>query len=327
MIEAIALLLLSGAAIYLCCESFTNGVEWLGLRLKLSHTATGTVLAAIGTALPEGVVTLMATGFARDSTQQQIGIGAAIGGPLALSTVGYAAVGIALMLARRCPTLSVMEQSRLIRDQWIFLVIFACKIALGLFDFEGKSLSGWGFLAAYVVYLLGEMRHSGSVAEADTLDRLKLRPKDDNPGLGWIMLQCCAAAAVIFAASRLFVGQLEEISSLFGLPPQLTALFLSPLATELPETLNALIWVRAGKDRLALANISGSMMIQATIPTSFGLFFTPWRLDLPLLLAGGATALAILYLTQLFRRSVVNPLLLAQALWPLLALGLRLAWG
>lgn len=39
--------------------------------------------------------------------------------------------------------------------------------------------------------------------------------------------------------------------------------------------MNAFIWVRQGKKRLALANISGAMMIQATIPTAFGLFYTP----------------------------------------------------
>ncbi|MGF2075800.1 hypothetical protein, partial [Enterococcus casseliflavus] len=84
------------------------------------------------------------------------------------------------------------------------------------------------------------------------------------------------ALIVIFAASRLFVSQIEGLGPQLGIPPQLLALFLSPIATELPETLNAIIWVRQGKYRLALANISGAMMIQATIPTALGLFFTPW---------------------------------------------------
>ena len=42
-----------------------------------------------------------------------------------------------------------------------------------------------------------------------------------------------------------------------------TALLLSPIANELPETVNAIIWVRQGKTQLALVNISGAMMIQA----------------------------------------------------------------
>lgn len=53
---------------------------------------------------------------------------------------------------------------------------------------------------------------------------------------------------------------------------------LSPVATELPEIMNVIIWARQGKARLALANISGVMMIQATVPSEPGLLFTPWRL-------------------------------------------------
>jgi cation:H+ antiporter len=67
------------------------------------------------------------------------------------------------------------------------------------------------------------------------------------------------------------------------------------VATELPETLNAIIWIRQGKVRLALANISGAMMIQATVPTALGLFFTPWLLK-PSLVAGGAVTLAAMVL-------------------------------
>jgi len=81
---------------------------------------------------------------------------------------------------------------------------------------------------------------------------------------------------------------------------------LSPVATELPETVNALIWVRQGKERLALANISGAMMIQATIPSSLGLFATPWLFDAPLIVAGVVTAIAIVYLWWLFQRGRVD---------------------
>ena len=82
MTVSIILLLASAGAIYLACELFVNGIEWVGRRLSLGETATGTVLAAFGTALPESVVTLVATAFGRADAQRQIGIGAALGGPL-----------------------------------------------------------------------------------------------------------------------------------------------------------------------------------------------------------------------------------------------------
>src|SRR6202022_2030147 len=85
-------------------------------------------------------------------------------------------------------------------------------------------------------------------------------PRDGDPALLWAVLQTAGALAVIFLASRLFVNQLDYIGPWLGLPPQLVALLLSPIATEMPETMNAIIWVRQGKERLALANISGAMM-------------------------------------------------------------------
>jgi cation:H+ antiporter len=132
--------------------------------------------------------------------------------------------------------------------------------------------------------------------------------------------------ALIFAASQVFVGQLEWAGPALGLPPVVVALLLAPIATELPETMNALIWVRQGKTQLALANISGSMMIQATIPSGLGLLFTPWRFDTPLLLAGIATIAAVTYLLILLRTGRLTPRLLAAAalFYSAFAIGLAL---
>ncbi len=319
MIVTFALLLASAGVIYLSCESFVNGVEWLGRRLEISQTATGTILAAFGTALPESVVTLVATAFSDHDAQKQIGIGAALGGPLALSTVAYAIVGVCLLiygqrLGRGRRAFVEVDGSRLARDQMWFLGIFVFKIALGLVAFSIKPWLGWAFLAAYAGYFWTEMKGGGGDAEGE-LEPLSIRPRDQTPHLGWILLQTVAATVVIFFASRLFVGQLEAVGPWLGISPQLTALLLSPIATELPETMNALIWVRQGKERLALANISGAMMIQATIPTAFGLFFTPWMLDAPLLVAAAVTSLSICGLFLAFSRGAVGGLALAQVGW------------
>jgi cation:H+ antiporter len=75
--------------------------------------------------------------------------------------------------------------------------------------------------------------------------------------------------------------------------------------------MNAIIWIRQGKQRLALANISGAMMIQATVPTALGLFFTPWLFDRALALAAGITAFAVLGLAILLRRNTLTPIRLA----------------
>ena len=49
----------------------------------------------------------------------------------------------------------------------------------------------------------------------------------------------------------MFVDAVEHISTEAGLDPALLALIIAPIATELPEKFNSLIWVRQDKDTLA----------------------------------------------------------------------------
>jgi cation:H+ antiporter len=111
---------------------------------------------------------------------------------------------------------------------------------------------------------------------------------------------------VIGFAAHSFVGQLAAFAAIAHWPAHLVALLLSPIATELPETMNAIIWVRQGRERLAFANVSGAMMIQATVPSALGLFFTPWLFDRVLLWAGILTAVAVVILWSFFVRGRVK---------------------
>jgi len=304
----------SAIAIYLACEFFVNSVEWCGRHLNLGATAVGSVLAAFGTALPESAVTFMAVVFGKTAQQKDIGVGAAMGGPLVLATIAYGVVGLALWLKRRKKTAPAnhavaIDARRLGRDQLSFLAIFAVKVTLGLVVFAYKPWLGVLFLAAYALYVWREINSAETNEDEEDLEPLKIRP--GNPTLAWAGLQAVLALGVIAFASHIFVSQLEAIGEGLGMAPHLVALLLSPVATELPETMNAIIWVRQGKERLALANISGAMMIQATIPSALGIFFTPWRFDMPLLISGLITALAIVVLWLMFRKGKVDSRALA----------------
>ena len=313
MILNIALLLGAAAVIYLACEFFVNGVEWVGRRLSVGSTATGSILAAFGTALPESVVTFVAVAFGGTPAQKDIGVGAALGGPLVLATIAYSVVGLVLLATRqplRAGPQLKRQFKRLSRDQGWFLGIFAFKIGLGLVAFAFKPWLGAVFLAAYGAYFWQEMRAADDDG-VEEIEPLKLSPGRAEPTTAMALVQTVIALVVIFAASRVFVSQLEALGPALGLKPQLLALLLSPIATELPETMNAIIWVRQGKHRLALANISGAMMIQATVPTAFGLFWTPWTLDRPLLLGAAVTTVAVAAMFLAFRCGMISRWLLA----------------
>lgn len=310
MLITTLLFLLSAGVIYLACEYFVNGIEWLGQKLDLGATATGTVLAAFGTALPESAVTFVAVIFGRTPEVRDIGVGSAMGGPLVLATIAYAVVGVALWCNRRRLGRNDMHvragEKRLARDQAWFLSIFVVKCALGLVAFALKPWLGVLFLGAYAIYIWRELSHDEDASIEEALEPLKLQPRSEVPALTMVLIQTMLALAVIAVASHVFVSQIQTIGEAMRLPPHLVALVLSPVATELPETMNALIWVRQGKERLALANISGAMMIQATVPSALGLFATPWMFDKPLVASGIVTALAIIYVWWLFHRGRVD---------------------
>ncbi len=337
----IVLLIACAAAIYFACEWFVNAIEWLGARLSVGHMAVGTILAAAGTALPETVVTLMAVLVGSPEHGDGIAVGAAMGGPLVVGTIAYAVTGAMLLVRHRkkaaisrgagssrpSPDLRAendVDTGRLAHDQVWFLSIFVFKVALGLIAFAFKPWLGLAFLTAYGVYFYREMTGDGSAATTDGLARLKLRPRSTNPGMTAIIAQTVGSLVVIFGASQLFVKQLEWAGPALGLPAVVVALLLSPVATELPEILNAIIWVRHGKTNLALANISGAMMIQATVPSAIGIGFTPWKFDTPLVLAGLATIASITYLLWAMKHHTFSAakLLGAGGFYALFAIGL-----
>ena len=332
MILTLALLLGSAAVIYLACEFFVNGVEWVGHRFGVSRTAVGTVLAAFGTALPESVVTLVAVVFGKTPGQKDIGVGAALGGPLALSTLAYAVVGAMFLLDRARHQRRIAQEFstvRLAHDQAWFLGVFVFKVALGLVAFAWKPWLGGLFLAAYALYVWRELKGDGVEDDSGAgieFEPLKLRPHAEHPATAWALVQTLGALVVIFLASQLFVHQLEAVGPWLGMSPQLVALLLSPIATELPEILNAVIWVRQGKTALALGNISGAMMIQATVPSALGLFFTPGLLTPPLLWAAAITMVAIVVMLVLLRRHALTArrLFAMAALYGVFALGVAL---
>jgi cation:H+ antiporter len=324
----VVILLACAVAIYLSCEWFVNAVEWLGVRLKVGPLAVGTLLAAFGTALPESVVTFVAVVFGSNAHQKDIGVGAAMGGPLALATVAYGVTGFVLLTSRRkvratartavpvgggtaappdepiaaAPRDDLGDTDKLARDQRWFLAIFVVKVALGLVAFAYKPWLGLLFFATYAVYFWRELRAGGEHGDGADLEPLLLQRRREVPATWAVLAQTLVTLVIIFFASQLFVHQLDVIGPMIGLPAAVTALLLSPIATELPEIMNAIIWVRQGKTPLALANISGAMMIQATVPSGLGILFTPWRFDSALLLSGVVTMAAMVYLLAMLRK-------------------------
>jgi cation:H+ antiporter len=298
--DDVLLLALSFAVILAGALLFTSAVEWAGHRLGLGEGATGSVLAAVGTAMPETLIPIVAIiGGAAGS--EDVAIGAIIGAPFLLATIAMALVGISALIYRRRRAHGIQlnaDAETLDRDLVFFGVFFAGGLVLGLGVPDAVQIPfAVVFVFAYGVYVRRTLRGGGEVQEAETLRPLLLDwTPGDAPAGGAIVLQFVVGLAAMVGGAHLFVEELVSVAEDLGTEPLVLSLILAPLATELPEKANSFFWVRQGKDSLALGNITGAMVFQSTIPIAFGLAFTEWELDdyaalsAALGLAGGAVA-------------------------------------
>ncbi len=285
--------------ILIAAEVFVNALEHLGERLKISEGVTGSLFAAVGTALPETMVPLLAI-FAGTENQQlneEIGVGAILGAPLMLSTLTMFLMAIATVRKRGANGLFNPERSGLVRDLNFFLLAFVlATIALFIPHTLGVLRAGIGLILVltYFVYVTLTLRaseslvQSGHVTEASkpiVLTRIGL-PEN----MLTIVLQLALGLALLIAGAKGFIHSVEDASALLGISALILSLLIIPVATELPEKVNSFLWIRKRKDTLAFGNITGAMVFQGTLLPAIGIMLTPWSPE-PAVMAGVAITL------------------------------------
>ncbi|HSO29701.1 MAG TPA: hypothetical protein VLS28_07340 [Candidatus Sulfomarinibacteraceae bacterium] len=285
--EQVLILLVSFIIILVGAELFTNGIEWFGRKLELAEGAVGSVLAAVGTALPETMIPIVAIGFASGASTHAVGVGAILGAPFMLATLAMFVTGIAVLLqARRRPKGDVMpvDTGVLGIDMRTFAIAYAIAIGAAFLPPEPTwpKLVAAGLLL--VIYALYVKRHFEADPDVDAEDLAPLRFRRLDPAhrrqpgaprLRVVNLQVLAALGLIIIGAVAFVGSVEQVAHAIGVDEVLLALVVAPIATELPEKFNSIIWVRQGKDTLAMGNITGAMVFQASIPTVVALVLAP----------------------------------------------------
>jgi cation:H+ antiporter len=273
-------------AIILGAAFFTNAIEILGGRLGMRQGAVGSLLAAVGTALPESMIAIVAilepvlTGEASEEGAL-IGIGAILGAPFMLATLAMFVVGISALFFRRRRDQGMrlhVDAATVGRDVGFFLVFFTLAAGVGLVELPLYLKVAFALVLAFGYgHYVRRTLFSGEHLE-EVPKRLLFLPRRQKPPLFAVVFQTLASLGVIVAGAHFFVDAVEHAAAGLGLPAGLIALILAPLATELPEKFNSIFWIREGKDTLALGNITGAMMFQSTVPVAFGVLFTPWNL-------------------------------------------------
>jgi len=174
------------------------------------------------------------------------------------------------------------------RDFAFFLAFFGVAILIGGLglDTVPRIAVAIVFVLAYATYVVVTVRRGGGVEEEEPSPLFFDWTREDPPNGFQLILQLVLSIAAIVGGANLFVAEVEAVATGLGVPLLVLALVLAPLATELPEKANSFIWVRDGKDSLAVGNITGAMVFQSSVPVAFGIAFTPWVLEPTALVAG-----------------------------------------
>ncbi len=311
-----SLLLIVGA-----CVVFTNAVEHLGKAYNLGDGAVGSIFAAVGTALPETIVPLVAIGGAylmntNIETGKEIGVGAILGAPFLLCTLAMFVTGVAVLIFSRTKKREKemnADYKLMFRDLRFFFVSYTLAIVAGFIHIQVvKYVIAAALLAYYLLYVVRTIiKCQGSSCEIEDLDELFFKSIFKKYNLFLIWLQVVVSILALIFFSHVFVEQIKYFSEILSVNPLVLSLILAPLATELPEKFNSVLWVRQSKDTLALGNITGAMVFQSCIPMAIGICLTPWVFSIESLVN-----IAIVYcssallLFNLYKNKSFNPAIL-----------------
>ena len=299
------------------CALFTNGIEWLGKRLKVPEGVIGSVFAAVGTTLPETSIPIIAIFFGTGRDAKDVGLGAILGAPFMLSTLVLPILaGLLLVygwMGKRPPVFK-LDYGEVQVDLQFFLIAYGLAVVCAFTPWRALHLTAAVLLLAlYVLYV--RSKFAGKHQEGAVIEPLFFARKSVQPSYVIIGLQGLVGLAGLISGAHLFVTAAKDMAAELNVSPLLLALLIAPLATELPELSNSFLWLYQRKDGLAVGNVTGAMVFQGTFPVAVGLFGTDWVLEPPALATMGlAMAAAGMSFFQLRRGGYWRPWLLVSGI-------------
>lgn len=280
-------LILMLIVILVAAEIFTNALEHLGQKLEISEGVTGSIFAAVGTALPETSIPLIAilgTHQQNQNSVHDIGIGAILGAPLMLSTLAFTIMALAVIKKRGFAGSIKPEKKGTLRDLNYFLFAYLLATAALFVPHQNQMVRFSIFfvmVSVYIVYLFKTFKASKGLVQAGhqtTADHpLFIEKIGLKRNLSTIYLQVIIGLIILFFGAKGFIKYIDEISIQLNISVLLLSVLIVPIATELPEKINSVLWIRRNKDTMAFGNISGAMVFQGTLLPAIGILLTPWE--------------------------------------------------
>ena len=317
------------ALIVLCCEIFTNAIENLGCTLKITSSATASVFASIGTALPETIVPLVAIFFGAKNpleiqSTMDIGVGAIFGSSFLISTLAMFFAGLAVVVCakknKRKYEITV-DKTHTMRDLRYFMFSYIIAICASFIKTpQTKTLIALFLLCYYIFYSIRTIIKGKNNETENNSELLICKYLKFKPNIYLIVIQLLLSILGLIFVSRLFVQEISDFSKLLMVPPLILSILITPYATELPEITNSVLWLSKNQDDYAISNLTGALVFQGTIPMAIGIILTPWIFEKSTIIAIISVLLStlLLYYGIYFKNKITVKSLLFSGIFYLL---------
>lgn len=234
----VVLLLISIAVVLWGADKFTDGASSMARRWHVSEMVIGLTVVAMGTSMPEFVVSF----FSALEGSADMSVGNVVGSNVfnSLFILGSSAIFISLTLTKKLLT----------RD--ILFVVFSSLILVALsVDGEVNRGEGLVLLICFCMY----MSYSYYSSKHDV-------PEETSPTLvyGWgkTILFLLLGISCLVGGGNLLVSSATSLAMLCGMSERVVGLTILAAGTSLPELATSVVAARKGSRGLALGNAVGS---------------------------------------------------------------------
>ena len=245
-------------------------------------------------------------GTQNGAINEEIGVGSILGAPLMLATLSISLMAISVWKRRGTQGHLRPERTGLTRDLNFFIIAFSFAAVAMYVPHTLPAIRyalGACMVMIYFIYVMMTLKASKALVEdghaTEAGGDMFLCKLGLPNNMIVIVVQLVLGVALLIAGAKGFINGVEAAAHIIGISALLLSLLIIPIATELPEKVNSILWIRKGKDTLAFGNITGAMVFQGTLLPAIGVMLTPWAPRQEVVLGIAMTMLAAIWLRYL----------------------------
>ena len=260
----IVLLLVGTALVLWGADKFTDGACGVARRWNVSELMIGLTIVAMGTSLPELIVSL----FSSIRGSGDMSVGNIVGSNIFNTLVIIGASAMAMKIA--------VSRVTLYRDVSQSFSVAAVLFIMGR-DGELSRVEGVLLLGVFAFFLynlfMAERKNKKNQTEAPE------QPKDIEPVWKLLLLLVIGVASLV-GGGQLLVNNAAELARSWGVSESVIGLTILAGGTSLPELATSVVAARKGSNDLALGNALGSNIFNITLVLGLCNVISPMHIPL-----------------------------------------------